>query len=481
MGMERVKKKFCVEGYMSVSVAVILAVTISLCLTLIEGCRRSTIMLVAECAIDTGMNNILAEYHRELLQQYGLFFVDTSYGTETPDYKKTLAHLKKYVEANLNGQEVIWELFSEDFIDLHWDEAEILGVSVSSDEGGAVLRRQISEYMEEQLGVSYLSELLDWLDVVEENRLTGEWYAEMKTDAETNLKAWTDMQSGEKVEAVTDWSYLGNLLENLKKGTLELLLGLNNLSEAEIAGEVYLSQRERLKGSGINPVLSYEDDMGDCLLLGEYILRKTGRYTKEKQEGRLKYQTEYILCGKTSDIANLSEIVERLFAIRTAADALHILSSQEKMDFLKPIAEAIATAVGLPEISPLLQTLFVVIWSEFEALWDVGCLLEGKEIPLIKNDSQWHYAINTVGQETFATDMEAQSGLSYEDYLRIFLAFQNKQLTTYRLMDVMEMDIRQTPGNQWFRLDGCIDSVTVCIDLESGYGYQFFVTRNYGY
>ncbi len=482
MAMVRKGRKLTCKGYMTVSVAIILTLSISLCLTLIEGCRRSTIMLVAECAIDTGLNNILAEYHRELLNQYGLFFIDTSYGTGTPDYGNTLEHLKEYVEANWGGQEPVMELISEDLIDLHWDEGEIIGLSVSSDEGGAVLRRQITEYMEEHLGVSYLTELLDRIDVVEKYELTGDWYAEMKTDAESELQNWLEVQEeNDNKTTVEELSFFENLLKDLQAGTLNLLLGMDDLSEAEIEKENYLSNRNVLQGSGMNPSLEFSDDVWDYLLLQEYILEKTGHYGDEKENSLLKYQTEYILCGMESDIANISEIADRLFALRAAANTVHILGDQEKMDFLKTVSDAIAAAIGLPEAGMVFEILFAVIWAGLEALWDVNCLLEGGEIPLIKNSAQWHYDIDALGQNMQGIENGADGGLTYGDYLRIFLAFQDKQITTYRLMDIMEMDIRLTPGNEEFRLDGCIDSVTVCIDIESGYGYQFFVTRNYGY
>lgn len=148
------------------------------------------------------------------------------------------------------------------------------------------------------------------------------------------------------------------------------------------------------------------------------------------------------------------------------------------MNLIAETADLISAAVGLPEISVLLQVLFVVIWASTEAVWDVGQLLDGGEIPLIKSERQWHYDLDISKNNV---EEENSGGLKYEDYLRIFLAFQDKKITTYRLMDVMEMDIRLTPGNDNFRMDGCVDSVTVCIDLESGYGYQFYITRNYGY
>lgn len=470
------------RGYITVTVAMMLVLSISLCLALIEGCRRSTLMLVAECAIDTGMNNLLAEYHRELWNQYGLFFIDTSYGTEMPDYGNTLEHLKEYVSTNLGDRESVLELFSEDFMDLHWDEGEIIGVSVSSDENGAVLRRQITEYMEERLGVSYLEGISDWLGIAEEYELTGGWYGEMKLEAESGLREWTDTPGDGNSETMAEEIlYYDDLLKNLQEETLKLLWGIENLSVAEIEGEDYLSHREVLQGSGLNPALQFADNSWDSLLLYEYILEKTGHYGKEKDDSRLEYQTEYILCGMESDVDNISEVINRLFALRSAANAVHILSCQEKMDLLKIVSETIAAAVGLPEVSMLFQILFIVIWAEFEALWDVNGLLEGEKIPLIKDDSQWHYGIDTANSEMQVSESRMTGGLDYGDYLRIFLAFQDKQLITYRLMDVMEMDIRLTPGNASFRMDGCVDSVTVCIDLESGYGYQFFVTRNYGY
>lgn len=478
--MGRKEKRVRSGGYMTVSVALVLVLGVSLCLTLIEGSRRSTTMLVAQCAVDTGMNSILAEYHRELLSQYGLFFIDTSYGSGKPGYRNTLDHLEEYVKSNLGHQEVALGFISEDFIDLYWDEGEILGLSVSSDQGGAVLRRQISEYMKEQLGISYLEELLEWMDIIEDYELTGDWYAEMKTDAAGQLQEWEEITGqGVNANAKEKISYCNELLKNLQEETLNLLLGLENLSDAEIEKADYLTGRELLQGTGMNPALEFSDNDWDRLLLYEYILQKTGHYGEEKVNSHLQYQTEYILYGMESDVGNISEMVDCLFAVRETANAVHILLSQEKMDLLKAASDVIASALGAPECSLIFQTLFVVIWAGFESLWDVSCLLEGEEIGLIKNNFQWHYDVGTSVQET--TEDKGNVMLGYDDYLRIFLMLQDTQLTTYRLMDVIEMDIRLTPGNEEFRMDGCIDSVTVCIDLESGYGYQFEVTRNYGY
>ena len=65
------------KGYLTVYLSLSLALILSFILTLIEGARISVIRMEAECVADIGMNSVLAEFHRELLEQYDLLFVDT--------------------------------------------------------------------------------------------------------------------------------------------------------------------------------------------------------------------------------------------------------------------------------------------------------------------------------------------------------------------------------------------------------------------
>ena len=70
------------NGYLTVGLSLCLAVLLSLCLTLIDGVRRNGARLEIECITDIGMHSIMAEYHRELMRQYNLFAIDSSYGTD---------------------------------------------------------------------------------------------------------------------------------------------------------------------------------------------------------------------------------------------------------------------------------------------------------------------------------------------------------------------------------------------------------------
>ena len=68
------------NAYLTITLALCLAVILSLFLTLIDGVRRNGARLEAECVTDIGLQSIMAEYHRELMKQYNLFAIDSSYG-----------------------------------------------------------------------------------------------------------------------------------------------------------------------------------------------------------------------------------------------------------------------------------------------------------------------------------------------------------------------------------------------------------------
>ena len=52
---------------------------------------------------------------------------------------------------------------------------------------------------------------------------------------------------------------------------------------------------------------------------------------------------------------------------------------------------------------------------------------------------------------------------------------------TARAMNMVEADIRMTPGNAQFRLDGCYETVEACIRIGSPHGYHYEITRKVSY
>ena len=90
------------NAYLTVYLALCLALILSLYLVLTDGARRSGAAMEAACAGETGMQNIMAEYHRQLLNRFNLFAIDSSYGTDVCGRKNTEAHLMGYLKKNLS-------------------------------------------------------------------------------------------------------------------------------------------------------------------------------------------------------------------------------------------------------------------------------------------------------------------------------------------------------------------------------------------
>lgn len=106
---------------------------------------------------------------------------------------------------------------------------------------------------------------------------------------------------------------------------------------------------------------------------------------------------------------------------------------------------------------------------------------------MLKTDATWHYGLSSALQgELPGTSEEDASGsdspgMGYEDYLRIFLLLCEEKSVTCRAMDVVEMDIRNTPGNRAFRLDTCIVEIAMNVKVKSKYGYSFEIERQKSY
>lgn len=470
---------------MTVFLSLILSVMISLCLLLVLGARENTRRMEIECVTDIGMNNISAEYHRELLRQYDLFFIDTSYGSAYADYVQTGEHLLEYVQKNLGSEEIILPFLYRNLLKLEADSAELTQVSVASDEGGAVLRRQAVEVMYQRYGITYLQQLQSWMSEIREYELNTTDVLAKQQQACRELETWNGRVI--TVDGVEQTLQVENPVAEIctywEAGILNYVAeDGEKLSTRSISPGSRLSDRDMLVGTGMNPAVEFEDNWWQQLIFHEYIMAYTGYYGAEKEAGYLQYQTEYIIAGQDNDLENLKSVITAIFGIRAAANLLSLLADAEKMEMTELLAYGFATLLTLPELAPVFQAVLVLTWALAESLYDVSMLLKGERVPLFKSAGNWHYSLEEILSFGGVTDGKKEDeGLAYTDYLRLFLMLQDKETTTYRLMDIMEMDIRQTPGNQYFRLDGCIDSLTAVLQYSGRDGKTYYITRSYGY
>jgi hypothetical protein len=139
------------KGYITIFFALIFMVLVSFILSIFTGIKINAYKLKAECAYSVASNAVLGEYHVDLLERYDLFYVDTSYRTGVPDYHQVEAHLWEYIEKNMDIPPV---------------SAEIREIVLATDQGGIPYRKQISAYMQDKIGMSYIRELSDLFQTV---------------------------------------------------------------------------------------------------------------------------------------------------------------------------------------------------------------------------------------------------------------------------------------------------------------------------
>lgn len=471
---------------MTVFLALSLTLILSLVFTVIEGARISAIRMKFECVADIGMNSVLAEYHRELLEQYDLLFVDTSYGGGCPDISNTEAHLRNYMQNNLKGGRSgsIWG--TKDFLAMYVEQTEIERYSVASDDEGAVLKRQVTDYMSDYPVGAMLEKISAGVEKLNQFGLDTRDIEGERHQQEARIKE-IGLPKKEVEEGVYEEVPLNNPADianaTRSSGVLNLVLDdPSQVSAVKVDLKDYISHRSVTRGTGLCREAAEISGEPNELVFQAYLFEKCGYYGQELDKSLLKYQIEYILAGQDTDWQNLEQVAKRLLRWREVANVLYILSDSSKIAEAEAMALALTAVTLCPELAEPVKYTILFAWAYVESLQDVKTLLRGGRVPIFKTASDWKTGINSIKnvRGSLSND-DSGSGLNYKEYLQIMLFLQNQENRTYRAMDIIEMDIRRTPGNGRFRLDDCFDTYQAKLSVSSGFGYSYEMTRCYGF
>lgn len=492
------------DGYLTIYAALSLTIILSLYLALLEGVRIHTFQLEAQLITDIAIDSVLAEYHQKLFERYDMFWIDTSYGTTEPSVEKLKDHMKWYVQQNCDMEDVfLGDYFYRDFLGMNLDSITIPGTAVASDYNGRFFRERAVEVVKDDIGLGLLEQVSRWLDTVEVYDLLESSLEEDKLQADEAIVELDGQkrQAGEKWITIEVENPTVPIEEIKKKGILNLVMDHpEEVSAKGIDLDQVISQRRDREGINQgNWKIEDEEGMTERLLWQEYLMKYCGFYGRELEECALQYQLEYLIVGKDNDTDNLKGVLHRIIAVREAANTMYLYSDQVKTAGVDTVAALLAAAVTLPELQPVFKTVIMLGWAYTESLHDVKCLLEGEKIPLLKTKETWHYDLGLIledmnldgllseemqeeGDEEQSKDSaESLLALSYEDYLRILMALSPLEEQTFRMMDIMEMDIRQTPGNAHFRIDGCVDRIMAEVLIRSSYGYSVQICKKKKY
>lgn len=471
------------RGYLTVYLAMTLGILVSLSLVLIRGVRQSTLRLESLCISEIGMDNIMAEYHRELFERFGILALDSSYGGRTMGWVNTEERLRLYLDKNLpqertGGAILPGSLLYRDMLHLQVADVTLSGAALLTDHKGAVFRNQAIRVMEDDLGLGVVQELGQWMQTVEEYRINTRDIQSEKAAADAQIASIR-----ENLEAIREEEGELAVFENptleiekqRRKGILrQTISGEVSGKQLNTMSLVYRRLRDGRVNCGNMP-LEASGGVGEAVgrgLFQEYLLKYLGCYGDVREDSALDYGVEYTILGKDKDVDNLQGVFQRITAMREAANTVYLYQDSSKKQQADGVAWMVALLTGTPELKEPLSAAIIMGWAYAESVYDMKQLAAGGRVPLIKDRSTWHYDLWQAlrfWQEDPVTEGE---GLCYEDYLRILMSLTDLDQLTGRAMDLVEGDIRMTEGNSRFRMDGCYTSLCVEILMEGAQHYE---------
>lgn len=459
------------------SVSVFLALTISLvlafCMVLVESARENAMLLKADVLFQIGVQSVMAEYHRELWENYELFYLDCSYGSQIPNYENMEQHLQRYIEENLKYDGRGW--FS-----LFYEGEQVYNVRLASDYEGEDLFAKAVKSVKESMGISIAEQALRWLEQVEstsyieeyienENQETHQIIEEVNgSSIKVKEEVWGLDKKGEPIlleEAEYEMVDIYNPLDQILSGNILLKQVIDDgqdISLNKINTTVLPSKRALAAGSAQER--EAEKNILDKALFCNYVLEHLNSfmdYGDERKEG-LQYPLEYLIGGKAADNLNMEIVVGKLMTIREIDNYLRILQDEIRCAEAEAIGTAAATLV--PWLAPIVTQAMLVYWAYEESVDDIQSLLRGESIPLVK----------FLGVEDVEWTM-----LNYEQYLYILLLMQSKESLVHRTMDMIEMDIGRK--QQGFRIDACVSSCEIAGVFSDIHNKKYYVTQKVQY
>lgn len=178
------------------------------------------------------------------------------------------------------------------------------------------------------------------------------------------------------------------------------------------------------------------------LLVNEYILNNFNfRLGMESStETFFQSELEYILYGNLVDSKNQDDFMKDFKSMRFILNSAHIYADFDKRnqilemaEILTPGPQAAVTAIALAET-----------WAYAESLNDVKLILAGEQVALYKNKQNWALDLETAakGSNEGVVKPANNKGLTYKDYLRIFLYFEDREIKLMRMMDLIQINIQ---------------------------------------
>ncbi len=454
------------RGQITVFLALILSTLCSLLIIIVESARVATFRMQTEVGMNIGINSVFAEYNRVLLDRYDLFYIDSSYGNKIASINNVEEQLRSYLEANLIDWKEIAETEEGDWFRIKIENVKVDAYLLASDLNGKVIQRQAVNFIK---NYSFEKREFDAKQIYNKIESIKTYEKDYFEERNNILKGLASLAFIDEVNAIQ------------RKNILDIVLSEKSLSEKSIIKHTLPSGRTLSVGKGnVTFKETISSDESDRLF-EKYLFNKCSNLMDVRKGSALDYEIEYILFGESNDKKNMSILASELLEIRESANITFLINNQGKREEARELAVMLAGIAATPEAIELYTKAIIYTWGYAEAAIDVNRLLIGGQVPVMKEEQDWILPIEDIALfRQYMGDASGQ-GLSYEDYLVYYLYKQRNEIKRERFMDIVEMNIRLAEKNETFKIDGCVEYIKAKANLKSDYGYQYNITREFGY
>lgn len=447
--------KKMVNGEITAFLSLVFLLLLSLTGALLESASIQVMKNEKRADAGRATESVFAEYQRELLEEYDIFAVESSYETGSVSETNILNRLSFFGAENM--------------------DIDIEGIRYLTDRNGMDFYRQAVMYMKEKTGMAAVEELTGELPVWQEQEEKEEEFG--KENKETSEHLERILQEEEQ-----SLPQEGNPLvtvSNIRSGSLlNMVLPKDMvLSQRAVVPTELVSHRERREGYG--SLKESEPGIEGTVFFNLYLLEKFRNAIDEEHPGGLQYELEYLLEGKESDSENLEAVVKTICGFRFAANYSYLLTDAAKQTEAETLAATMCTLLLMPEIVPIVKQALLLAWAYGEGILDVGTLLAGKRVPLLKNSETWQLSLEGLLSlkegEAVQEGMDVEEGYTYARYLQILLLLKQKETLTMRALDLVELNMRTASGKTEFRADACFTGAefSIVCPMRRGIQYKF--------
>ena len=460
------------QGSITIFLALTFTCIMALCFTLIEGIRLVCVRQQASILADTAVQSAFAQYNRFLWENYRILAVDASYGKGDLDIKKMEERMQAYLNENgnpegkgVNFMQLAAEPVSSEYYGLLTDQdgipflkqAALVAKMKLPEEALSKMLGECEEAKETEDGAQDVDELLKAAEDAAKEAEEGTEEAGDENEAgEMAGEGAQEMQQNpsppeEPVDNPVE------LLKILREKTIlaQVIADPEALSDKKLPAQGNVSGRALAKGNAPSEGMV---SLPEKVLFTNYAMSFLTSYRKHKKRGGMKYEWEYLICGKKEDKENLEGIVTRLLVLREAGNMASLLADTVKVSEAETLAAAIIGWTANPALIEALKWGIIAAWSYIESVLDVRLLLSGGKVSLIKSAAEWTGDIKNI-TSYFPADvkaMECPNGIDYEYYLMV-LSFQvsDKDLGL-RSLDLIEYTMRQEEGYANIKADALV-------------------------